>query len=335
DSLTGVFRIPGDIEVTTQGRTTTTRENILTADTTYIIPCSEKPALVIFDKGNKILKELHFQKSLDEWKYQAQFAENPVDRIRALDELSGLSDSTDVIRLVCKAAQSDRFYGVRLEAVDVLPRFETKNEEITGMIKGALLAASNDKNQKVRSAAVAHLGDYRSEDVLTELHHAMETDSSYGVIASAIRAYAEADSAHAVPVISPFLNTPSYLNVVSNAAFEALAPFDSSLAVSRALERLRYGADPRERFAALNILSRYGKNNSEVLKAIASLLDDRTPFIRRVAIRVLGNLGDASVLPALEKMASYKEDDMLAEAAQASIKKIKHRMEKTGTGHSE
>jgi aminopeptidase N len=334
DSLTGVFRMPVDIEVTTPKGTTTTREKILTADTTYVIPCAEKPTLVIFDKGNWILKELHFEKSLDELKYQAEFATNPIDRIRALDDLSMEPDTAGVVQLVCKSADSDPFYGVRLEAVDDLSHFSVTNEETKSMMKAALLAACKDNNQKVRSAAVTHLGGFKGDDVLAELHHAMETDSSYGVIASAIRSYAEADSAHAVEVLTPFLSTISYLDVVANAAFEALAPFDSSQAVQLALERVRYGAAPRGRFAALNILSRYGKNNPAVLKALTALLDDKTPFIRRAAIRTLGNLGDASVLPALEKMASYKEDNTLEEAAQTSIQKIKHRMEKTETGHS-
>src|SRR5258708_2240772 len=84
DSLTGFFRTPVDIEVTTLSGAVVHRVNVLAKDTVFAIPAVEKPILVIFDKGNWLIKEIKFEKTKDELVYQATHATRPIERIRAL-----------------------------------------------------------------------------------------------------------------------------------------------------------------------------------------------------------------------------------------------------------
>jgi len=55
-----------------------------------------------------------------------------------------------------------------------------------------------------------------------------------------------------------------------------------------------------------------------------TLLHDKTTYIRSTAARMLGDMGDISVVPALEAIASDKENAD-AETAKSSIEKIKKR----------
>src|SRR2546425_5094895 len=52
-SLTGVFRTPVDIEITSAAGAATERVNILTKDTTFVLQSALKPQLVIFDKRSE------------------------------------------------------------------------------------------------------------------------------------------------------------------------------------------------------------------------------------------------------------------------------------------
>ena len=60
DSLTGVFKMPVDIEITAPSGVTSKRIGILKEDSTYALPSAGKPLLVIFDGGDNLIKELRF-----------------------------------------------------------------------------------------------------------------------------------------------------------------------------------------------------------------------------------------------------------------------------------
>jgi hypothetical protein len=147
------------------------------------------------------------------------------------------------------------------------------------------------------------------------------------VVANALRSLAKADSAHAAPVILAHMDMPSHGNVIASAALASLPSVDTVAALRTALTRANYGQPPAVRMAAFGILSRYGRGNSEVQKLYASTLGERRFFMRGQAVRWLGDNGDASVLPALQKLVDANEE-RLVEPAKAAIEKIRKRMEK-------
>jgi aminopeptidase N len=325
DSLTGIFRTPVEIALTTSGRTVTRRMNILSRDTIFVLPAPGEPDLVIFDDGNWLIKELNFSKPGREWKYQAEFARNPVDRKRAVHELLRLPDTLACVQLLARVAQKDTFWAVRREAVTVLAGFASAAEPLKGEIRMALLAAARDPRPAVRDAAVAHLGQFRGEDVIGALRTALK-DSSYSVEASALRSLAKADSANAASLLTAYLDVPSHRNIVSNAALNRLPSVDSSKAIAVALLKVRYGQPGPTRLAAMNILSRYARTHRDLTPALVSLMDDKNAFIRYSALRSLGDAGDATILPALDRIAA-DTSDRGADVARESAKKIRARAE--------
>ena len=323
DSLTGIFRTPVAVQVVTPSGSVLDTVDVLSRDTVYTIQAPAKPHMVHFDKGNWLLKEVNFHKLREEWRYQAEKAESPVDRLNAIKTLAQLPDSDDIIPLFSRIALHDPFWAVRSRVITGLQDSFTQNDSMKQIIKSTLLAACRDSNSHVREGAVSGLSARRGDDVVVALHTAL-SDSSYEVVASALRSLAKADSAHAEPVLLAHLNMPSHRNAIVNAALSMLGHLDSTKAVDVALEKAKYGQHPWTRYTALSVLSRYGKYRKEVVPFLTTLLHDKNTYLRSMAMRMLGEMGDNSVLPALETIAT-DNGDADAKVAKDSIEKIKKR----------
>jgi aminopeptidase N len=323
DSLTGVFRTPVDIELTMPEGSTTSRVNILSADTTFVFHTPSKPTLVVFDKGNWLLKELHWAKSADEWKYQATRASNPVDRVRAVQELVKNDRAGECLPVLATIAGSDRMWAVRREALYALEKMDSLNEAQKKAAAGVLVASAADAKSAVRQTAVYQMRGYRGDNVTAALTAALK-DSSYRVVGYALRSLARADSAHALPALLAHLSMPSHNNIIEIAALAGLSVVDTAKAVEVSLPRARYGNPQAVRLEAFRILGRYGKGRNDVGALYASVLSERSSFVRGQAIRWLGENGDVSILPRLQAIANDTEDRS-SDAARASVEKIKKR----------
>ncbi len=326
DSLTGIFRTPVNIEVTTASGPALYRVNIASGDTTFQFPAAQRPLLTIFDKGNWLLKEVVFKKSRTDLEYQALHADHLIARLRALQALQAMENNDESIPVFADRMVNDPFWAVRQEAVNQSGKIKPSTDAKREALKQALMSAAHDKRSEIRSAAVAQLGSYHGSDVVTLLNGALQ-DSSYNVMSSALRALAKSDSSNAAPVISRYLDYPSFRNRVSNAALSALSIVDSAKALTIALDRAKYGQLTSTRFTAFGILSKYGKGKPAVLSFLTSALKDRD--FRNSAARTLGTVGDDSVIPALESVASDSTNSASA-TARASIEKLKKSKENGG-----
>ena len=323
DSLTGEFHMPVDIELTSPRGSATHRFNILSKDTTFSVAAPEKPLLVIFDKGNWLIKDLKFRKSAEEWRYQAEHATDPVDRVRAVQEIPKHFNELDIVPILSGIARHDSFWAVRREAVLTLGKIDTTNDAVKQQIKTVLISVGEDQKPTVRVAAMSQLGKYRGDDVIAALHAALR-DSSYDVMANALSSLARADSTHAAATLTAYLQTPSYRNKIGNAVLRGLSRVDSAAALSAALTKIHAGEHLYTRYTALGVLTRYGKGREDIVSTLASLVNDRSTSFRSAVIRALGDLGNETVLPALDKIAA-DPDNAAAETAKQSVEKIRKR----------
>jgi aminopeptidase N len=325
DSLTGVFRTPVDIDITTPGGNVTHRVTVDTRDSVFTLPAPAKPALVIFDKGNWLLKELNFTKLPTEWFTQAEYAANLVDRLRALHALSDTRDSVPCAALLARLCTSDRFWAVRQEAVTQLGGLHTADQAVRSNIQRALFAASKDKRSSVRAEALRQLAKFRDSEVLARLHDALN-DSSYLVISAAVQAIARADSANALPTLIASLSVPSHRNIIAATALRSLEEVDSARALEAALKRMPYGQPDNLRYTALSILARQARHNKDLLPVLIPLARDKSRGIRQYALRILEEVGDATVLPVLDSIATETGNPMAARAMDTA-KKVRSRLE--------
>ncbi|MCX6134386.1 MAG: M1 family aminopeptidase [Ignavibacteriales bacterium] len=324
DSLTGVFRMPVDIEITTSAGATTHRIEILTKDSTYMLPVASRPSLVIFDKGDWLIKQLKFEKSFDEWKYQAMSATSLVDRILGIQALARMQKEGDVFSVFIDRMLHDSFWAVRRDAASQISQALAKYDSLRPAAKSALFAAIKDKRSEVRAVAAGALRWLRGNDVTQVLNGALN-DSSYQVFGRALASIAKVDSAHALPVVKRYLTVPSRQNIVAGFALNALGTLDTAQAVAVAMEMVKDQTFTSTRFTSLSTIRWYGKGRGDAMAVVKEILKDPNESVRNYAALVLGDIGDASVIPALEALGNDKENPASATARQ-SVEKINKRI---------
>lgn len=320
DSLTGLFTTPIDVEIVSGGTSAVHRITVSKKESTYTLPASAPPELVLFDKDNRILKEVTYpNRSLAEWKYQARSGSDVIARKTAAAELAKLDSSASTAALLASIAVKDPFWGVRQAAVNALGSMKYHSD----VKKQALISALSDKKPQVRASAAAQLGSIKSAEVSAALRSALN-DSSYSTEANALTSLSRIDSLHAIPHLKERLDRWSYSNQVANAALNGLARVDTVEAVNAAMNKVQYGAEVLGRNTAMNILKKYGKNREDVALLCVTLLNDKSGQIRYNAADFLGENGNASHLPALRTLAD-KKNDGASGAAKKAIEKISER----------
>ena len=118
----GLFHVPVNIAITTSSGEKIFPIETSKAEETFTFSLDGTPLMVLFDKGDKILKSLDFQKSPEEWIRQLQTARDVPDRADAAVALGNIKDNDAVTAALGEAARSDRFWGVRNEALRALGR---------------------------------------------------------------------------------------------------------------------------------------------------------------------------------------------------------------------
>jgi aminopeptidase N len=324
DSLTGVFRTPVEVALTMAGSTAVHRVNISSADTTFVFPAASRPQMVIFDNGNWLLKELRFSKEKAEWIYQAERAPHVIDRVRAIKELADRTDNADCGAVLSRIAQNDGFWAVRREAVSALGEVQDTTPEGRAAVRETLLRTAGDKKSTVRVAALDQLRLFPGLESVAAFRAALQ-DSSYEVIAAALRGLARVDSAHAASVLLAYLDSASHRNTLAVAALYALRDVDSACGLAEARTRLRYGEPTSIRYAALGIVNRAIRSGVLPPETLFPLLQDATAGIRISAIRALGDRGGEDAIPPLERIAADKRNAGSAQA-QRSIDAIGKRL---------
>lgn len=319
DSLTGIFRMPVDIAITTAAGTTTHRVWNQSADTVYTFALPSEPTLVVFDRGNWILKEMNVDQSFDAWVLQAETAQNPAVRYRALEHLGTVDDSARVIPVVIGRARNDASPGVRREAVQMLGMVSGGSNPTRDDVKRALLDAVRDPVASVRTSAVPFLTDSGDTEIIATLHRILK-DSSYVMVARALRALSKADPAHAETVLVQHLDVPSHRDVIASTALSALADVAPARARDEAMQRVTYGHPQPVRTTAITLLRRQAARGKGSASTFIPLLTDRNVWLRTSAVNALGDCITEDDLHILDSIAADKKNPVAKAAAKAAHK---------------
>ncbi|MEE9225213.1 MAG: M1 family aminopeptidase [Bacteroidota bacterium] len=320
DSLTNIFRTPLDIEITTASGARTHRVLISEKQEEFTIPVDSKPLLVVFDKGNWILKEVRFPRSRKELIYQLRSSGDAVERLTALEQLRSDSDAVSTgasFRVFRDVVLSDPFWAVRMEAVNAIGRMTIPEAE------DALIEAYKDQKSKVRQAVVNNLSRFPGQRVRNFLRQAMEEDPSYVVNADALKAYAKVDSASAYDVAVSHLKTPSYDNGVCNAALSVLASLEDERAVPHLIKYSTYGQPKKTREVALAGLRSFVENEKAVQDWTIGLVEDQMKEVRLAAIRMLDRIGGDRVIETLMNLKARETDEEVLGAIEAELEELK------------
>ncbi|HEV8539437.1 MAG TPA: M1 family aminopeptidase, partial [Bacteroidota bacterium] len=316
DSLTGIFRTPVDIEVWVRDEPSTHRVMIAKQEEEFTFPASWRPQLVLFDKGSKILKKLKHEKPIDEWIFQLLHAKDGVDRIAAADELRWTPDSNVVTKALRKAASDDPYLEVRREAVWAL--VDAKRTDVSEV----MLDAYRDPEARVRAAAVAGMKNPNNDRIVQTLRRAFESDSSYAVATAALAALVKVDSMNAKKYCREALLRDSHREGLRTAALRALGDIGDDDAFAIVSEYAGYGRPRNVRLEALGILSRVWKTREGLVQFFIAFLSDPSVPVRRYAIGVLAEMGNAQALGPLQTAAETETEPKIAKAAREALAKI-------------
>ncbi len=190
DTLTGTFKMPVDVELTmSDGSIILKTLHVEDSSQQFDIASPQKPMMVIFDKGNTIIKELHIHKSPNAWINQLAQAKPAIERSQAALAMQpdSVGRAPEAFEALKYAAIHDPFWAVRLHALTTLGAWANSSNSILETLLDRL---QKDSRADVRTEAIqliVKLG-YPKEQVEPALTSIVATDSSYSVVGNAMNA---------------------------------------------------------------------------------------------------------------------------------------------------
>jgi aminopeptidase N len=313
DSLTGVFKFPLSIECTTSAETTRASVFIDQQHQSVSIPLSGQPLMVVVDKGKNVLAAFDLQRTKEEYLYQLSHAGDIVDRIAAAKQLQQNNNDTAVFEALRSAAQRDRFWAVRNQAVLSLVDSDDPR------VKGTLLEVYGDRHSSVRTSAIAGLSRFSSPDVADAVWNAALSDSSYLVLSSCIEVLAEIDSARGFDLAARSLQMESYRNIIRRAAMHALLTLKDARAIPLVLTYTGISNPADIRRLAVQILGKVGRSDLDSRNRLVHLVNDSINSIRKAAIEGLASMGDVDAADILEQRKSIEQDEAVKKAIDEAL----------------
>jgi aminopeptidase N len=297
DGTIGLFDVPVDIEIASAGDRKTYSIEIREASQSFTFPADAAPSMVLFDKGDAILKTVEFNKTTTELIYQLKNAESVPDRADAAVTLSAIKDNSEVVAALSDAAQHDPFWGIRVEALRALGKIGGSNAE------HAILDAVGDQKPWVRDVAVQQLGGFKDDPSLaSKLSAIAANDKAYRVRAAAIESIGAIKAPGAYDTLVAEAKSESPDNIVRNAAIRGLGTLGDDKAVPLLLEWASPGKDTRSRQVAMLAVARLDKKNKDITKALISYLHEPYFDVNFWALFAIGARGDPDAIAPLQDL---------------------------------
>ena len=283
----------------------------------FAIPLDREPALVRVDPAAWVLAAWTSSLGTDAHAAVLRGDPSPTARIRAAKALAK-DDRRAAREALAHALAHDPFFGVGVEVAAALGDSRAPSARAT------LLANTAHAHPKVRRAVAKALGAWRDAGVASALL-ALRGDASYFVIAEALHALGKTRDDRAFDALAAATGEPSWNETIAAGAVRGLG----ALADARALPLLRDALDPARhqtlRRAAVHAVADLGSladsARTEATEAVCRALDDADFLVRTSACAAAERLGDARLLPALDRIAQVERDGRLRRhAAEAAIR---------------
>ena len=190
-----VFRLPLAIDYYVGGKAQRQLVTMTEATQTFTMPLAAKPELVNVDADKFTLWQKADNKPLAEYAYQYSHAPLYVDRREALAAAQAAQTTSPAARAVVLAALKDKFYGLRIAAIQSLKMDDKTVAKAAAPLLRQL--AANDPSPQVQAAAVVALGSLKDKKDSKLLLNALASQS-YGVQGAGLTALGEIDAPSAL-----------------------------------------------------------------------------------------------------------------------------------------
>jgi aminopeptidase N len=308
EGMVDLFDMPVEIEIATASGRKTSTIQVSKSEETFTLRADSTPQMVLFDKGDNILKTLEFKKDAAALIYQLQNAETVPDRADAAVALGAIKDNPDVVAALSNAAQHDPFWGVRAESLKALGKIGGSAAE------KQILTSVNDPKPWVRQVAVQELGGFTDDASLGSQLTAIATnDNAYRVRAAALNALGKIKAPSAYDVLTAAVKLDSPDDTLRNGALEGLGSLADDRSVPLLLEWSALGKVFDTRGAAIGAVANLDTKNKAITKTLISYLQEPYIDVKYATLFALTKRGDPDAIAPLEAM--LKSGDLSLGAA--------------------
>jgi aminopeptidase N len=319
EGMVGLFDMPVDVEITTaSGRKTSTIE-VSEAEQTFTLPADSAPLMVLFDKGDKVLKSMEFKKEPAAYVYQLKNATDVADRADAAVALGLAKDYPEGVATLGNTARHDSFWGVRNESLRALGKIGGPAAE------KQILGALDNPQPWVRSLAVQELGEFKDDATLgPKLTEIAANDKAFRVRGAALNALGAIKAPNAYDVLTAAVKSESPDDTLRNAALEGFGELGDDRAVPLLLEWSAPGKDLDTRSSAIGAVGTLDLKNKTLTQTLISYLQDPHIDIKFASVFALSRRGDPDAIKPLEDL--VKSGALGADAApfvEAQIQSLK------------
>ena len=296
---------------------TRVRLHVDRAPQTFAVPLEREPALVRVDPAAWILSSWTSSLGADMHAAILRGDPSPIARIRAAKALAKEAGRA-AREALADALAHDPFWGVGVEVAAALGASRAPSARET------LLANTANAHPKVRRAVADALGHWRDEAVATALL-GLRDDPSYFVVAAALHALGKTRDPRALDALVAGIAIRSWNETIASGAVRGLGALADARALPVIEEALRADRPEALRRAATGAVAQLGTLVEPVrtaaVEALERALDDRAYLVRMSAFAAAERLGDARLLPTLDRLATSESDGRLRrDAAEAAIR---------------
>jgi aminopeptidase N len=250
-------------------------ENVFTFD----VP--SKPKLVNFDYEGTLLKEMKFDKPVDELLYQMQNDKDVLGRRWSMSELAkkaeNAADKQRIVSAFLNSAEKDPFWRIRRAALsevanvfspDPAPGQERPAAKLDDATAQVVLRLAKDKESLVRADAIELLGETK-DPKYADVYFSSLKDPSYSVIDQASVALAQTKNPKAYDALVTLVKTPSWKYRIQSAGLRALGELGDKRAFDIGYQTATDKSLPENlRTAALVLVASGGKGDARAYPLI-------------------------------------------------------------------
>jgi aminopeptidase N len=312
------FDVPIDVEITTASGSRVHTIRVHEEKLRIALPADGEPRMVVVDKGNWLVADIHQDNDPDELVYQLQHGDLAA-ALRAAQQLAADygRDPAAAAALAEVLANRDAHWGLRQEAALGLGTIGG------GAAVAALAMALDEPDKRVRRAVAIGLGRAGGTESAAALEKAIYTDVAEEVIGAAAIALGKMNARSAKRVLLSQLDRESrYYDVIRHSALVGLAELDDE-SLAQTFERFvdaSFNHDVRQ--AAIEGWARAAPHDATLQRQLRVLANDPDDGIRSTALEAMGDLHHADDLEFLEQYAITAVDPNLQKLARKAAEKV-------------
>jgi aminopeptidase N len=323
------FELPVDVEIGTASNTRIERVVIEPkAEQTFTFKVDSAPQLVNFDYQSTLIKELTFDKPVDELVYQLSKDQDVLGRIWAMnrlaerikDKTTAEADKPKIVSALAAALTGDKFWGVRGDTATALNGVDNPS------VRAALISAAKDPDARVRARSIRTLAGFKDPSLAPVFMEHLN-DPSYATVRAAAFGLGNSKAPGAFDAFVKLMDAPSWRDTIKSAALSGLASLGDKRALDLGFRYAAKGNQTSVRAAALAILSAVGKDDPRTFPLVSEIfsqaIEAGTFQLSVPAARALASIGDPRAVAVLEEGAKKTDSPQLKALILQAVNEVK------------